>query len=205
VNTDEAVAEATDVACRLTEAWLRTLPAWESHPATADGGVSGNRGPTLVSEADCVLQFARFLNQAGVAWEDMHLELPRVKWMFADATHRTFVESYNWRVDLAVVSRDALAGAKPPLTDESFRFDAFYEFALASSFWLHGTKYGYPATLRRKVADDVRKVGRYVELGLCHRGYVIVFEECDHDFAAGGGSWGALDPNVSVHILRGWE
>ena len=176
---EAVVAQATDVACHLAEDWLRALPAWEIHPVTADGGVSGHRGPTLISEADCVLHFARFLNQAGVPWEDMHLELSRVKSMFG-STHPA--SGSTWRVDLAVVSPEALARAKPPLADDWFRFDAFYEFALASSFWLHGSRYGHPAKMRTKVAQDVTKVGRYIDLGLCRRAYVIVFEECDHEF-----------------------
>jgi hypothetical protein len=200
----ETTARATDVACDLAEAWLRGLPAWEMHPVTADGNVSGARGPTLISEADCVLHFARFLNEAGLAWEDMHLELSRVKSLFA-ITHPTFVEALNWRADLAVVSRQALDRARPPFVDDSFRFDAFYEFALASSFWLHGSPYGHPQKMRDKVAGDVLKVGRYVDLGLCHHAYVIVYEECDHGFGSDAGLFGQLYPNVSVRILRGWE
>jgi hypothetical protein len=198
------VESATDIACDLAQAWLRALPAWETHPMTANGSVSGHRGPTLVSEADCVLHFARFLNQAGIPWEDMHLELSRVQSMFA-VTHPTFVNAYKWRVDLAVVPRDALAAAAPPFADDSFRFDAFYEFKLASAFWLHGKPFGHPAKLRENVDRDVDKVGRYVELGLCHRAYVIVFEECDHGFGeVGAGADSPALPGVGVHVIRGW-
>ena len=201
MNAIAGIGPVTEAACDLAEAWLRGLPAWETHPSTSDGSVSGHRGPTLVSEADCVLHFARFLNDAGVPWEDMHLELSRVKSMFA-MTHPTFAEGHKWRVDLAVVARDKLASAAPPLVDNSFRFDAFYEFALASSFWLHGNAFGQPTKLREKVAHDVTKIARYVELGLCDQAYVIVFEECDHGFAAN--PLPTLAPDVRVRILRGW-
>lgn len=169
----QTIDSATQAACELGEAWLRRLPAWEKHPVTADGSVSGNYGPTLASEADCALRFARFLNQAGVAWEDMHPELTRVKWMYA-ITHPTFAHHYNWRVDLALTSREALGRANPPLADDTFRFDAFYEFKLASAYWLHGASYGQPAKLRDSVAEDVRKVTRYVDPRsvpprICHR------------------------------------
>lgn len=171
---------------------------------TASGSVSGHRGPTIVSEADCVLHFARFLNEAGIAWEDMHLELSRVKSMFAE-THPAWQSTNRWRVDLAVSDRKALAAAQPPLTDTSYRFDAFYEFALASSYWLHGASYGEPAKLQAKVAAEVIKVAQYVALGLCHRAYVVVFEECDHRFTDGyAASVAAQHPNVEVKVLKGW-
>jgi hypothetical protein len=198
------VAAATARACVLTEAWLKTVPAWSVHPKTASGSVAGHRGPTIVSEADCVLHFARFLNQAGVPWEDMHLELSRVQSMYA-GTHPAWTMPARWRVDLAVVDRDALSKAQPPLHD-SFRFDAFYEFALGSAYWLHGATYGEPAKTRAKVASDVEKVARYVEHGLCHRAYVIVFEECDFGFARDyQASVAASWPGVEIIILKGWS
>ena len=199
-ETAGAVAAATDRACALTEAWMKTLPEWGTHPRTPDGSVSGGRGPTLLSEADCVLHFARFLNEAGVRWEDMHLEASRVKSLFA-ATHPTFVQDHRWRVDLAVVSWQELTDAAPPLRDNSFQFDAFYEFALASSFWLHGSSYGHPLKMREKVAADVLKVSRYVELGLCHDAYMVVFEECDHGFDVAASE---LPPHVHLKLLQGW-
>jgi hypothetical protein len=198
------VAEATDQACELAEDWLRTLPEWHVHPMTADGSVSGHRGPTIVSEGDCVLHFARFLNEAGLPWEDMHLELSRVKSLYAN-THPAWQAKTRWRVDLAVASREALSAARPPLSDGAFRFDAFYEFALASSYWLYGASFGAPASTRAKVATDVLKVARYVELELCHRAYVIVFEECDHAFPRElAESVAVQHPGVELRVLRGW-
>jgi hypothetical protein len=130
----------------------------------------------------------------------MHLELSRVQSMYA-RSHPAFSEPNRWRVDLAVVSRDELCAAGPPLTEDSFRFDAFYEFALASSYWLHGQAFGEPRRTKAKVAADVAKVQRYVDLGLCYHGYVVVFEECDFEFE----DQAVRHEDVTVRVLHGWD
>lgn len=73
------------VSCRIDDQILAAaarMTDWAARPArvaiasvNAGGSVSAHFGPTILSEHDCVLHYARFLNQVGVAWEDMHLEL----------------------------------------------------------------------------------------------------------------------------------
>lgn len=76
------LAAAIDEAATRMSAWLRDLPAWSRHPVNASGSVSAHLGPTLLSEHDCVLHFARHLRDVGVPWEDMHLELSPGQWMY---------------------------------------------------------------------------------------------------------------------------
>lgn len=167
--------------------------------------MASNRGPTLLSEADCVLQFARHLNVVGVPWEDMHFELSRSKLLYA-TPHPAVDVKPTWRVDLAITDRDALLAAQPPFADARFRFDAFFEFALAGNFWHHGASYGHPKKLRDKVQADVEKVARYAQFGLCRLAYVIVFEECNHEFPGKyAETVASTHPGVEVRILRGWE
>ena len=198
------LASRVEEACAATQRWLGKLPAWNEHIVVGGGSVASDHGPTLLSEADCVLHFARHLSSAGVPWENMHLELSRSKLFFA-ALHPAADVKPSWRVDLAVVDRDALLAAQPPFADDRFRFDAFFEFALAGNFWQHGAPYGHPKKLREKVAVDVEKVGRYLEAGLCDRAYVVVFEECDHAFPDGyADAVASMHPGVEVRVLRGW-
>jgi hypothetical protein len=198
------LAARIDEACASAARWLAELPAWNEHIVVGGGSVASNHGPTLLSEADCVLQFARHLNAAGVPWESMHFELSRSKWLYG-APHPAADLKPSWRVDLAIVDRGALLEAQPPFGDDRFHFDAFFEFALAGNFWLHGAAYGHPKKLRKKVAADVEKVGGYLQAGLCDHAYVIVFEECDHAFPDGyADSVASTHPGVEVHVLRGW-
>lgn len=99
-NYDESVATASD----LMGAWLAGLPPWHSHPRNASGSVSAHSGPTILSEHDCVMHFARFLAQAGVPWEDLHLELSPGQWMYQAKPNAPRPK----RVDLAIV------GPRPP-------------------------------------------------------------------------------------------
>ena len=90
----EQIADATR---RMTE-WLCALPEWPTHPVNASRSVSAHYGPTILSEHDCVMHYARFLSQAGVAWEDMHLELSPGQWMYETTG------ASPKRIDLAVVA-----------------------------------------------------------------------------------------------------
>src|SRR3954464_11971143 len=101
----ETIAEAAD---RMT-GWLRALPEWPKHPTNASGSVSAHFGPTILSEHDCVVHFARFLHQAGVPWEDMHLELSPGQWMYHAAGPKPK------RIDLAVIAPGRLADAGLPV------------------------------------------------------------------------------------------
>ena len=74
--------QAVEDACAATASWLTELPAWPRHPTNASGSVSAHYGPTILSEHDCVMQFARHLSEAGVPWEDIHPEFSPAQWMF---------------------------------------------------------------------------------------------------------------------------
>jgi hypothetical protein len=167
------IAAATD---QMAE-WLRALPGWPSHPINATGTVSAHFGPTILSEHDCVLHFARFLAQAGVPWEDIHLELSPGQWMY-DKSGGTAPK----RIDLAIIPRDKLGGAALPSRAGGFPLEAVFEFALASNYWQFGT--GSARATLSKVDQDVAKVAEYLRTGLATRGYVVIVEECDHGFAA---------------------
>lgn len=192
-----------DSACARIERWIRELPRWPADPVSASGSSAGPGGPTLLSEADCQLQFARQLNATGVAWEDLHIELQRTAWMYKPdrpGAHE------KWRADLAVVDRDSLAASPVPDGAGKLVFDAFIEFAFASSHWKYGPLWGDPDKKRAKVAADIEKVSRYVKYGLCHLGYVVVVEECDYGFEESFvGRAEQAHPGVLVRIVRGWR
>lgn len=179
------------------EAWLRGLQAWASHPVNATRTVSAHFGPTILSEHDCVLHYARFLAAAGVPWEDMHMELSPGQWMYDTATGIK-----PKRIDLAVMERDSLAATPLPTRPGSFPLDAVFEFALASSYWQHGI--GSPKTMLKKIADDVAKVAEYLRSGLATRGYVVVVEECDHGFSASYAT-DAMAHGVEVLLMQQWR
>ena len=193
---DALPRQIADATRRMTE-WLRALPEWPTHPVNASGSVSAHYGPTILSEHDCVMHYARFLSQAGVAWEDMHLELSPGQWMYETTG------ASPKRIDLAVVAPGRLAGAGLPVRPAgSLPLDAVFEFALASNYWKFGG--GSPRVMRAKVAQDVDKVAVYLRTGLSVRGYVVVVEECDHGFPAAY----AADPGVAgvdVLLLQQWR
>src|SRR4051812_41767961 len=114
-------------------AWLRGLPEWPSHPTNASGSVSAHFGPTILSEHDCVLHYARFLADVDVPWEDMHLELSTGQWMY-DRTGSATPK----RIDLAIIPRERLAAARLPVPAGEFPIEAVFEFALASNYWQFG-------------------------------------------------------------------
>jgi len=80
--------------------------------------------------------------------------------------------------------------------------DAVFEFALASNFWLFGV--GAPAPTVRKVDKDVAKVAEYLRSGLADRGYVVVVEECDHQFSSTYEVDARTRQGVEVRLLRRW-
>ena len=189
---DEQIAAAAD---RMA-AWLRELPAWPKHPTNASGSVSAHFGPTILSEHDCVMHFARFLNDAGVPWEDMHLELSPGQWMY-DTTG-----AKPKRIDLAVIPPARLTAAGLPVPAGGLPLDAVFEFALASNYWQHGG--GGPKPLKAKVDADVAKVAEYLNSGLAARGYVVVIEECDHSFPPTYAAE-ARASRVEVLVLQQWS
>jgi len=58
--------EAAEHACSAMTAWLQQQPEWPAHPTNPSGSVSSHFGPAGLSEHNCVLHFARFLND----WTD---------------------------------------------------------------------------------------------------------------------------------------
>lgn len=184
--TDDSWAEtAIEEACRLTEEWVRGLPAF--NPRVNLGSVVGHKFPALVSEQDGVIHFARFLNEAGVPWDDIHHQVSISRWMF-DAPHPAATKMTEGerkrRIDLALLRGDDFLAATLPATTAGFQFDAFLEFGYLSDYWMEpgAHKFGQPAKGHKKVRDDVAKVATNLAGGACRRGYVIVFAECDYGF-----------------------
>ena len=191
---------AIEDACAAMASWLQELPAWPKHPTNASGSVSSHYGPTILSEHDCVVQFARHLHEAGVAWEDIHLEFSPAQWMFEqpeDSARRPK------RIDLAIVSRQRLMGASFPTRQGGFRFDAVLEFALASNYWEYGV--GSKKVITKKIFGDITKVQSYLVTGLATYGYVVVVEETDHAFPAGWVEPAGEETGVRTRVLRNWR
>jgi hypothetical protein len=195
---DEALSAHVTEATAEMAAWLRQLRGWASHPVNATKTVSAHFGPTILSEHDCVLHYARFLAGAGVPWEDMHMELSPGQWMY-DAIAGLKPK----RIDLAVIPRGRLAGQPLPVAPGSFPLDAVFEFAHASSYWKHGT--GSPRAMLSKIDADVVKVSEYLRSGLAARGYVVVIEECDHGLAPSYVADVRGAHGVEVLLLQQWR
>jgi hypothetical protein len=190
-----------DRACARMQAWLGDLPEWPKHPASPDGGVSSHFGPTILSEQDCVMHYARHLASEGVPWEDMHFELGAAKWLFPAERPG----GSKWRADLAIVGRDRLLESELPDVAGTFSFDAVVEFKLASNYWLFGTKYGAPGRFHTDAEEDVAKVARYVDEHICQLGYVVIVEEADASFPPDMvETLEAAHPGVRVRVLRRW-
>jgi hypothetical protein len=200
VMADELVARL-DRACARMEAWLREVPEWRRHPTSPDGGVSSHFGPTILSEQDCVMHYARHLADEGVPWEDMHFELAASTWLFPPQRPG----GTRWRADLAIVRRERLLGSELPDVDGAFSFDAVVEFKLASNYWLFGTKWGAPEIFHRDAERDVAKVAGYVRERICRLGYLIIVEEADASFPPRMAHiFEAAHPGVRVRVLRRW-
>jgi hypothetical protein len=165
-----------DVACELASKWFRKQPPFKKRVNL--GAVVGFHGPSVVSEADCALQFARFLSRAGVPWKDMHQEVSLSKWLVtapADAPRLP-----RWRVDLGIIEHERFRTASLPLAPGERLFSAAFEFNKLDDYWMQpgGVNYGEPGRSRRAVAKDARKVcERYLETNLADSGWVIVFEQ----------------------------
>lgn len=179
---------AIEEACEQAEDWYRTLPSFQKRVDL--GSVIGFKHPALVSEQDCVIHFARFLNDndRGVPWDAIHHQVSVSRWLFDHphpaATAATPGER-RWRVDLALLRSEDFLAADLPAHERGFQFDAFLEFAYLSDYWTvpRARRWGDPAKGREKVRNDVAKIARYLAGGVCRAGYVIVFEECDWGFS----------------------
>jgi hypothetical protein len=176
---------AIEEACLRSQEWFSSLPEFPSRVNLKT--VVGRKSPAILSERDCVINFARFLHEAGVPWDAIHHEVPVARWIF-DAPHpaATAIAGGKQRqIDLVVVKTEDLLQAELPALAPGFQFDAFLEFGLLSDYWTQPNARIYnndPEGSRNKVAADVEKIGRHLSAGACRVGYVIVFEECDHEF-----------------------
>jgi hypothetical protein len=200
---------AIEEACRLTEDWLRALPAFE--PRVNLGSVVGHKYAAILSEQDCVIHFARFLNEAGVPWEAIHHQVAISRWIF-DKPHPAATASTpgerRRRIDLALLRSEDFLAARLPAVDSEFQFDAFLEFGYLSDYWkLPGARVfgGDPVRGRTKVATDVQKISHHLATGACRVGYVIVYEECDWGFEETFEADVGADHRCRVRFIRGYD
>jgi hypothetical protein len=198
--TSDTIKQAIEDACEATTAWLTQLPSWPHHPTNASGSVSSHYGPTILSEHDCVMQFARHLHDLGVPWEDIHLEFSPAQWLFEKPAES---ELRPKRIDLAVVSRERLLATSFPTRIGGFQLDAVIEFALASNYWEFGA--GSKRAIRQKIARDILKVEEYLQSGLVTHGFVIVIEETDHGFPSAWDEPVDHATGVRTRVLRRWR
>jgi hypothetical protein len=196
---------AVDDACARAEEWYLGLP---SFPARVNlGSVVGYRHPALVSEQDCVMHFARFLNESGVAWESIHHQVSVSRWLFDSPHPAATAGDKRWRVDLALLEAADFLHADLPAVHPGFEFDAFLEFAYLSDAWTQegSARFGEPEKGRKKVAADVEKIGRYLKAGACRSGYVIAFEECDFGFSSVFAAEAEEQYGCRVRFVRGYR
>jgi hypothetical protein len=136
IPSDSWAGTAVEEACLRAGAWFRALLPFE--PRVNLGSVVGHKFPALVSEQDAVIHFARFLNEAGVAWEDIHHQVSISRWMF-DAPHPAATKmtegEQRRQIDLALLRSDEFLAATLPATEPGFQFDAFLEFGYLSDSW----------------------------------------------------------------------
>jgi hypothetical protein len=196
---------AVEAACTGAQLWYSQLDAFPRRVNL--GSVVGFRHPAIVSEQDCVMQFARFLNESGVPWGAIHHQLSASRWFFETPHPAATAGAKRWRVDLALLSCEEFMAANLPAREPGFQFDVFLEFAYLGDSWAQegSAAWGEPAKGIRKVEADVKKIGHYLEARACRRGYVIAFEECDygfgHDFAANT----EAESGCQVRFVWGYE
>ncbi|MCY7413223.1 MAG: hypothetical protein LH471_09370 [Salinibacterium sp.] len=97
------------------------------------GSVVGFKHPALSSEHDCVLNIARFLNEAGVPWKAMNHQLSVSRWLFGKehsaATERDKATrpEKRWCVDLALRDPDTFLNATLPVEDNLWNSPALVD------------------------------------------------------------------------------
>lgn len=196
---------AIEETCRVAEAWYRSMPQFPDRVNL--GSVVGFRHPTILSEQDCVLNFARLLNQAGVPWDAIHSEVSVSRWLFDDPHPGASAGGSRWRVDLALIGSEYFLAAELPARVPGFQFDAFLEFSYIPDSWamLGATPWGEPAKSRVKVEADIRKIARYMKSGVCRLGYAIVFEEAESGFPPGFAAEVEAETGCRLRFIRGYE
>ncbi len=124
--------DAIETACDRAEKWYRRLVPFQTRVNL--GKCVGRKFPAILSEQDCVMHFARFLNEAGIAWEDMHHQVSSSRWLF-ELPHEGGI-SDRWCADLTLVKEQDLQRAQLPAKPKEFQFDACVEFAYLSDFYM---------------------------------------------------------------------
>lgn len=195
------VESAIEQACDLATTWFQSLTTFPKRVNL--GSVVGGRHPALLSEGDCVMQFARFLNEAGIAWESIHHQLAASRWLF-DAPHPG--AGSRWAADLAIINSESFAAAVLPATTVGFQFDACLEFKYLSDFWTlpKVNPYGQPRKAIAAVQADATKIGQYLAHGICRSGYVVVFEETNSGFPENFASDAEAETGSRVRFIHGW-
>ena len=97
--------DAIEKACVAANEWYRALPVFERRVNL--GSVVGFKHPALMSEHDCVGQFAWFIHEAGVPWDAIHHEVSDSRWLF-DIPHPAASNSFpdeHFRVSIRTASR----------------------------------------------------------------------------------------------------
>jgi hypothetical protein len=195
---------AVEDACRLAAAWYQQLPAFE--PRVNLRSVVGFKHPALLSEQDCVIHFARFLNEAGVPWDAIHHQVAGSRWLY-DAPHPA-APVPRWKVDLALLTSEDFLAAELPAREPGFQFDAFLEFKYLTDYWVvEGARvFGRdPVGGRERVRKDVEKMGGYLASGVCRAGYVVVFEECNWGFTPDFISEAQAQHGCRIRLIRGYS
>lgn len=205
VEREDWAGGAVEEACVRAEEWYMGLPSFS--PRVNLGSVVGFRHPALLSEQDCVMQFARFLNECGVGWEAIHHQVSVSRWLFDGAHPAATREARRWRVDLALLRSEDFLTATLPAEEPGFRFDAFLEFAYLGDSWAQegSVAWSEPEKSRAKVGADVEKVAGYLAKSACEAGYVIVFEECDYGFPVDFAAEVEARTGCRVRFVRGYE
>jgi hypothetical protein len=197
---------AIEEASQRAGAWYRALPRFRERVNLRS--VVGFRHPALVSEQDCVIHFARFLNEVGVPWDAIHHQVSVSRWLF-DGGHpaATAKGKSKWRVDLALLKSKDFEEAKLPAKEPGFQFDAFLEFGYLTDYWTEpgAQLFGAPRKGLAKVQKDVEKTGRYLAGEACRVGYVIVFEECDYGFESAFVADAEANNGCRVRFIRGYS
>lgn len=107
---------------------------------------------------------------------------------------------------MALITNEEFLAAELPARAAGFQFDAFLEFAYISDSWTvpGATPWGEPAKSRAKVEADIAKIARYIEGGVCKRGYAIVFEEADSAFSADLAAEVEAETGCRLRFIRGY-
>ena len=112
------------------------------------------------------------------------------------------------RIDLVLLRSEDFLAARLPAIEPGFTFDAFLEFAYLSDYWQQPKARIFnrdPLGARQKVEQDIEKIAANLAAGACRLGYVIVFEECDHQFSTTFAADAEAKNGCRVRFIRGYS